>query len=142
MTATEAGTWIGSLFALSLLLGVLYPQLVTTALPAAGLAVSLGGVIFSLISHEPPALPELMLLGVTLPISVISALLYLWGARRVILIATLAGAWQIALVHILSTAPITSPFLLFPWIIAPIILTWIVTGALIQWRSYRVKSAR
>lgn len=127
--SVEAGTWFGTLLAVSGVLAILMPSIVRIALPASGLAVCIGGVVFSLI---PESATGFTLLAVTMPIGLLLALALLhqpgtsplWRLAA----AVLAGTWHAGSIHGLTVPPLVSPFALYPWAFPLIILAWCVSG--------------
>ncbi|WP_443391738.1 hypothetical protein [Antarctobacter jejuensis] len=134
----QAGSWSLSLMALVLVAALVAPDALTRALPAATLAVLLGGIFFSQLPEQTGLNPVAKMLQGTVGAAALAALGVFAGRRDVVALgeAVLAGALHAGLLQVLTFAPMLSPFAMWPWLAPVLLLAWVtVVGSLLGVRA-------
>ncbi len=129
----QAGSWIVSLIALVLVAALISPRALARALPAAALAVLVGGVFFSLLPEQTGLKPVETMLQGTVGAAALAALASFAGRRDALALgdAILAGAFHAGLLQVMTLAPMVSPFALWPWLAPVLVCVWPVFAALV-----------
>lgn len=112
----RAGGWLGSLAALVVLLSIAAPGQVVRAVPAAALAVLVGGLLFTIAPQVGALSPGQMFMGGSLGAAVLSALLCLGGGPVGARVAAglIAAVLHLGLLHLLTPPGLTPPLVLWP----------------------------
>ena len=128
--ASQPGGWLWSMLAGLVLAGLVFPQWLLRALPAAAMATFAGGLMFSFLPQlQGQNTAIAMMLGAG-GAAVLAAVLCLEG-RGAIGTAILAGGGHIGLIQVLTAPVMTSPFALWPWSAAALLAVWLCLGAAI-----------
>ncbi|SMX41909.1 hypothetical protein [Maliponia aquimaris] len=122
----RAGGWLGSLAALVVLLAVAAPGQAARAVPAAALAVLLGGLVFTMGPQVDAFGPAQMFMAGCLAAAVLSALLCLGGGsigERAVA-GLIAAVLHLGLLHLLTPPGLTPPLALWPLAVPVLGAVW------------------